>query len=98
MIQNQKLRLRELFTLSLRTFRTKPQRVFLTVLGMSVGIATVLLLISLGYGLQYILIGRLMTTEDSLVTMEVTYPSDSNLWIEKKTIEEIKNFPNVNEV
>ncbi len=98
MMQNQKLRLRELFTLSLRTFRTKPQRVFLTVFGMSVGIATVLLLVSLGYGLQYILIGKLMTTEDSLVTMEVTYPSDSNLLIQKSTIEEIKNIENISEV
>lgn len=98
MAQNKKLRLKELLSLSFRTFRTKPQRVMLTIFGMSVGIATVLLLISLGYGLQYILIGRLMTTEDSLITMEVTYPTDSNLLIQKSTVEELKNIENVAEV
>ena len=95
---NQKLRLNELLTLSFRTFRTKPQRAFLTIMGMSVGIATVLLLVSLGYGLQYILIGKLMTTEDSLVTMEISYPTESNLLIRKPLLESIRTYENVAEV
>lgn len=65
---------------------------------MSVGIATVLLLVSLGYGLQYILIGKLMTTQDSLVTMEVSYPTESNIFIKKSLVDEIKSYPNVSEV
>jgi putative ABC transport system permease protein len=93
-----KLKLSELLSLSLRTFRTKPQRAFLTIMGMSVGIATVLLLVSLGYGLQYILIGKLMTTEDSLVTMEVSYPTESNILIQKPLIDAIKTYENVAEV
>jgi putative ABC transport system permease protein len=95
---NKKLKIYELLSLSLRTFRTKPQRAFLTIMGMSIGIATVLLLVSLGYGLQYILIGKLMTTEDSLVTMEISYPSESNLIIKKPIIDAIKEYPNVSEV
>ncbi|PIR69170.1 hypothetical protein COU48_00050 [Candidatus Nomurabacteria bacterium CG10_big_fil_rev_8_21_14_0_10_03_31_7] len=95
---NNKLKLSELFSLSLRTFRTKPQRAILTILGMSVGIATVLLLVSLGYGLQYILIGKLMTTEDSLVTMEVSYPSESNILIKKPLLEQLKIYENIAEV
>jgi len=97
-MQNKKLKFSELFSLSLRTFRNKPQRALLTILGMSVGIATVLLLVSLGYGLQYILIGKLMTTEDSLVTMEISYPSESNLFIKKANLENIKNYEEVAEV
>ena len=93
-----KLKFSELISLSLRTFRTKPQRAFLTIMGMSVGIATVLLLVSLGYGLQYILIGKLMTTEDSLVTMEVSYPSESNTLIKESLIENVRTYPNVSEV
>jgi len=97
-MQEHKLRFNELIVLSLRSFRTKPQRAFLTIMGMSVGIATVLLLVSLGYGFQYILIGKLMTTEDSLVTMEISYPSESNLVIKSDTLDKIKTFPNVVEV
>jgi len=95
---NHKLKFHELIILSLRTFKTKPQRAFLTIMGMSVGIATVLLLVSLGYGFQYILIGKLMTTEDSLVTMEVSYPSESNLLIKKDTLDILKNSLDVAEV
>ena len=76
-----KLGFRELFKLSLRTFRVKPVRAILTVAGMSVGIGAVIFLVSLGYGLQYILIGKLVTTEDSLITMEISYPSESKLVI-----------------
>jgi len=95
---NKKLKLNELLSLSFRTFKNKPQRAILTILGMSVGIATVLLLVSLGYGLQYILIGKLMTTEDSLVTMEASYPSESNIYIKKSLLEIIKTYEDVSEV
>jgi putative ABC transport system permease protein len=95
---NKQLKFKELLILSLRTFRTKPQRAFLTIMGMSIGIATVLLLVSLGYGLQYILIGKLMTTEDSLVTMEISYPTESNFTIKKELIENIKSYEDVAEV
>lgn len=92
------LRFHELLRLSLRTFRTKPERALLTVLGMSIGVGTVLLLISLGYGLQYILIGKLITTEDSLVTMEASYPAESNVLIQRPLIESIGEYDGVAEV
>jgi len=95
---SKKLKLTELVGLSLRSFRAKPQRAALTILGMSIGIATVNVLVSLGYGLQFILIGQLMTTEDSLITMEISYPSESNLTIEPDSLEALKNFPNVAEI
>ena len=95
---DKKLKLSELLSLSFRTFRTKPQRAFLTVLGMSVGIGTVLLLVSLGYGLQYILIGKLMTTEDSLITMEISYPTESNILIKKPLLDSLKTYEDVAEV
>lgn len=94
----QTLKFKELLSLSFRTFRTKPQRAILTIMGMSIGIATVLLLVSLGYGLQYILIGKLMTTEDSLVTMEVAYPTESNMLIKSSYLETLKTYPDVAEI
>ena len=95
---NQQLKFHELIVLSFRSFRTKPQRAFLTIMGMSIGIATVLLLVSLGYGLQYILIGKLMTTQDSLVTMEISYPTESNVLIKKSLLDNIRTYPDVAEV
>ncbi len=95
---NNHLKFAELLRLSTRTFRTKPTRAILTCLGMSVGIGTVLFLVSLGYGLQYILIGKLITTEDSLVTMEISYPTESNILIKQEDIERIKKYDNVSEV
>jgi len=88
----------ELLRLSTRTFRTKPTRAILTVLGMSVGIGTVLFLVSLGYGLQYILIGKLITTEDSLITMEISYPTESNILIKPEDVERIRHYEDVAEV
>lgn len=91
------LSLLDLTRLSLRIFKTKPLRTALTILGMSVGISAVVFLVSFGYGLQYILIGKLVTTEDSLVTLSASYPVESGLGITQKKIDEIKAMPNVSE-
>lgn len=87
----------DLVRLSLRIFKTKPTRTFLTILGMSAGISTVVFLVSLGYGLQYILIGKLITTQDSLITLSASYPTESGFSISSTTIEGIRKLPNVAE-
>jgi ABC-type antimicrobial peptide transport system permease subunit len=96
--QRHRLLLSEMFRLSLRNFRVKPVRAILTILGMSIGFGVVLFLVSLGYGLQYILIGNLVTTEDSLVTMQANYPSEANLIFYSKEVSDIAALPNVAEV
>lgn len=88
----------DLMRLSLRVFKTKPIRTFLTIMGMSIGIGTVMFLISMGYGLQFILIGKLVTTEDSLMALGVSYPAESELNINPQTMEAIANMPNVGEI
>lgn len=92
------LSMRELVRLSVRSFSAKPLRTILTVLGTSVGIATVVILVSLGYGLQNILMGKLITTPESLITCEAAYPSDSNLVINQSTVTATGKLPNVAEV
>ena len=84
--------------LSMRNFRVKPVRAVLTILGMSVGFGVVLFLVSLGYGLQYILIGNLVTTQDSLVTMEAAYSNETNLTFSTKAVADLRSLPNVAEV
>ncbi|HUY05334.1 MAG TPA: FtsX-like permease family protein [Candidatus Paceibacterota bacterium] len=88
----------DLVRLSLRIFKTKPTRTFLTILGMSVGISAVVFLVSLGYGLQYILIGKLVTSQDSLITLSASYPIESGLDISTSTITKISALPNVAEI
>lgn len=92
------LKIKDLISLSFRNFRVKPIRTVLTVLGMAVGIGTVIFLTSLGYGLQYILIGKLVTTEDSLITLEAFYPTESQAVIQSTQIDQIKNLPEVSEI
>lgn len=92
------LRIRDLFILSLRVFKVRTLRTFLTIFGISLGIGTVLFLVSLGYGLQYILIGKLAATEDSLITLETYYPSESNLNMTQNDVDAISAIPETGEV
>ncbi|MBU3925806.1 ABC transporter permease [Patescibacteria group bacterium] len=92
------LTIKDLFRLSLRVFKTNPTRTILTIMGISLGVGTVLFLISLGYGLQYILIGKLAATEDSLVTLDTYYPSESSLNITYDDIEKISKLDGVAEM
>ncbi len=91
------LRLRDFIKLSVRAFRVRPMRTFLTVLGMSVGIGTVFFLISLGYGLQYILLGKLAPTEDSLISLQASYPEEG-IVISQDIINQISRINGVEEV
>ena len=88
----------DMIKLSVRVFRTKLMRTLLTIFGMSVGIGTVLFLVSLGYGLQYILIGKLVTSEDSLITLEALYPPEISRNLSIADIDDISKIPEVAEV
>lgn len=89
---------KDLLRLSFRVFRTKPLRTFLTIMGMSLGVGVVLALTSLGYGLQYLLIGKLITTEDSLLTLDAYYAPEGDIKILHSKIEEIGKFEGVKEI
>jgi ABC-type lipoprotein release transport system permease subunit len=88
----------DLIRLSTRIFTVKPTRTLLTILGTSIGIATVVFLISLGYGLQYILLGKLVTTQDSLVTLQGAYPEEANITLTPEEVLNLGRLPNVAEV
>lgn len=91
------MRLLDTLSLSTRMFRTRPMRTFLTILGVSVGIGTVLFLVSLGYGLQNVILSQI-TTADALLTLDVNTGSSDLLKLKEENIESIKNIPNVAEV
>lgn len=91
-------RMSDLFLLSIRGFKVRTTRTLLTILGFSVGIGMVLFLVALGYGLQFILIGNLASTEDSLVSLEVFYPSESNFNITSENLRDLSRLPGVDEI
>lgn len=71
------MKTKDLISLSTRMFRTRPMRTFLTILGVSVGIGSVLFLVSLGYGLQRIILNQI-TNADALLSLDVS-PSSAEL-------------------
>lgn len=92
------LRTIDLLKLSLRAFHIRPMRSVLTILGISVGIGTVFFLVSLGYGLQFILVGQLATTEDSLVSLEAFYPTEGGLAISSTTLKDFASREEIAEI
>jgi len=87
----------DLLSLSTRMFKTRKMRTFLTILGVGVGIGTVLFLVSLGYGLQNVVLSKI-TTADSLLSLDVSPGTAGIINLDKASVEKIKQTPNVAEV
>lgn len=83
--------------LATRNFKTRRLRTFLTVLGISVGIGTTLFLVSLGYGLQKVLLEKIAKS-DALLTLDVASTNASLIKINKKTLDEFSQIQNVSEI
>jgi ABC-type antimicrobial peptide transport system permease subunit len=81
--------------LALRMFKTRPMRTSLTILGVSVGIGTVLFLVSLGYGLQQTILNRIANA-DTLLTLDVSAGSDA-VQLTAENIAKITAIPHVTE-
>lgn len=85
----------DLIILSLRSFKTNTSRTVLTVLGLGLGIGAVLFLVSLGYGLQNVILNKI-TTADALLTLDVSSSSDLIL-LDEERLSAISSLPNVAE-
>jgi len=66
----------DVLSLSTRMFRTRPTRTWLTILGISVGISAVVFLVSLGYGLQKIILEKIVFSQ-ALLSLTVTPINDT---------------------
>lgn len=86
----------DLFSLSTRMFRTRPSRTWLTILGISVGIGAVLFLVSLGYGLQRIILQKIIFNQ-AMLSLAITSGGDV-IKLNKQKIEEILKIPQVEQV
>lgn len=83
--------------ISARSFKNNRLRTFLTIMGISVGIASIFFLLSLGYGFQKVVLERIATS-DSLLSLDVLPTAQGNAKagvISNKDLEEIEKVGGV---
>lgn len=77
-------------------FRTRPTRTWLTILGISVGISAVLFLVALGYGLQNIILQKIVFNQ-ALLSLTVT-PVNDLIVFDDAALKELQKIQNVADV
>jgi len=83
--------------LSTRMFKTNPARTWLTILGMGVGTSAVVMLVGLGFGLQNILLEKIVFG-DTLLSLTVTNPPSNAVTLTDDTLATFKSTPDVQDV
>lgn len=91
------MRIQDTLRLATRMFRTRPARTWLTILGIGVGIAAVVVLVGLGYGLQGILLEKIVFGE-AMLSLNVITPPSRVVVIDKKEIDNFFKIENVEDV
>jgi len=78
-------------------FKARTSRTLLTVLGMSIGIAAIMFLVSLGEGLRTTLLERI-TTSDSLLTLDISEAKSGIVSLSREVVKKLEEMPGVDEV
>jgi ABC-type antimicrobial peptide transport system permease subunit len=85
-----------LIDIAFRNMLFKKSRAIVTIGGMAIGIAAIVFLVSIGFGLQEVIIRRVARL-DELKQTDVTSQPGSREKITDKTISDIKNLPNTDQ-
>jgi putative ABC transport system permease protein len=91
------MRTLDLFHLSSENLKTRKSRFLFTILGVSVGIGAILFLVSLGFGLQKILLEQI-TTKESLLTLDIVSPDREIIRLTPRILEDIEKINQVEKV
>jgi len=91
------MKILDILQLSTRIFKTNKMRTILTVLGIGVGIGAILFLVSLGYGLQKIILEKIASS-DSLLALDVVSGTSKELKLDQALAEKMAKNPLVAEV
>ncbi len=86
-----------LINLAFRNMRVKRTRAMVTVGGMGLGIGAIVFLVSLGYGVQRLVVSRVARL-DELRMADVTLQNSSNLRLDTNAVTSMKNMPGVSNV
>lgn len=84
----------DLLRLSTRVFRTNLLRTGLTILGIGVGIGAILFLVSLGFGLQRLMLNQI-SNSDSLLSLDVYTEDTSLIELDRESLERIRQLPQI---
>ena len=82
------MKVQDIAMLSTRMFKTNPSRTWLTILGMGVGTGAVVALVGLGFGLQSIILERIVFGE-TLLSLNVTNPASETVVLSEEVIQEL---------
>ncbi len=87
----------DILRLSTRVFRNRPSRTWLTILGMGVGMGAVLFLVSLGYGLQSVLLEKI-SGDEVLLSLSVAGPASQAVKLDEENLKIMAQNPLVKKV
>src|SRR3989338_792986 len=90
------MKLQYTFYFAFRMFQTSKLRTFLTVLCISIGIGTILFLVSLGYGLQSLLLERI-ASKNALLSIDIKSKEDV-LLINDEVLQRIRDIKDIEDV
>ncbi len=88
---------RDIAILSTRMFKTNPSRTWLTILGMGVGTGAVVALVGLGFGLQSIILDKIVLG-DSLLSLNVSNPASKIVVLDQATVDTFAAMETVKDV
>ncbi|MEI6144229.1 MAG: FtsX-like permease family protein [Candidatus Berkelbacteria bacterium] len=84
----------DILRIAFSTFTNNRMRTLLTILGVAIGISSIVFLVSIGYGLQQITIGDIQSIK-ALTTFDVTTGNSEILALDKNAVESFKKINNV---
>lgn len=87
----------QIFSTTWENIRGNRMRTLLTVVGIAVGISTIIFLVSLGYGLQEFSVKRISSL-DALSTIDVSQGKTASFKLDQETIDKISKIPNVDKI
>ncbi len=91
------MRVQDTVKLSTRMFKTRPARTWLTILGIGVGISAVVVLVGLGFGLQGIILEKIVFGE-ALLSLNVSTPPSKVVVMGKEQLNEFMQIDHVEDV
>lgn len=87
----------DIIQLAVKNMKQKKTRTFITIGGMTIGIATIVFLLAIGYGLQSLVVNRVARLEE-MRQLDITIPPGSNLTITEGTLRDLARITDVESV
>ena len=87
----------DIIRLAIRNMQVKKTRTLITIGGVAIGIGAIVFLVSVGYGLQKLVIGRVARL-DELRQVDIAPQAGSRIRIDDKILSDIKSYTNVADV